>query len=208
MYSSRALYDFISLTIILLIERGYFVASCLTSNPAFPAPFVLAAQITTLTDTLRAAWLAYDANPGTTEKEALDLAHDALIAALISDAGYVTGKSGGDPNKIKSGGYTPSKEKSVAEKPPYNAEPGSKPGRAKLYYQKGDHDMAVVWLAYIGTETPGTMTNYVPCAGTTHDSFEVSGFTSGDWVNFVGAPIATNGDGTLHWTPPLLVLIP
>ncbi len=208
MYFARALYDFISLTIVLLIERGYFVASCLTTNPAFPTPFVLAAQITSLTDTLKAAWLAYEANPGTTEKEALDLAHDALIEALISDAAYVTGKAGGDPIKIKSGGYTPSKEKSSSEKPPYDAEPGSKPGSAKLYYQKGKHDLAVVWLAYIGTQAPGTITNYVPCAGTTLDSFEVTGFTSGDWVNFVGAPIATKGDGTFHWTPPLLVLIP
>ena len=208
MYFAKALYDFISLTIVLLIERGYFVASCLTLNSTFPAPFVLAAQITTLTDTLKAAWLAYEANPGTTEKEALDLAHDALIEALISDAAYVTGKAGGDPIKVKSGGYTPSKEKSIAEKPPYDAEPGSKPGSAKLYYKKGKHDLTVVWLAYIGTVAPGTMTNYVPCAGTTFDSFEVSGFTSGDWVYFVGSPISTNSDGSFHWTPPLLVLIP
>jgi len=208
MYYARALYDFVTLTIVLLIERGYFVASCLTSNPSFPTPFVLAAEITTLTDTLKAAWLAYNANPGTHEKEALTLAQDALIAALKSDADYVTGKSAGDPIKIKSGGYTPSKAKSTTEKPPYDAKAGSKPGRVKLYYQKGDHDMAVVWLAYIGTEAPGTMTNYVPCAGTTLDSIEVTGFTSGDWVNFVASPIAANGDGTFHWTPPLLVLIP
>ena len=110
--------------------------------------------------------------------------------------------------KIKSGGYTPLKPRNIAENPPYEAEPGSKPGRAKLYYQKGEHDKSVVWFAYIGSEAPGTMTNYVPCAGTTLDSIEVAGFTSGDWVNFVASPIAANGDGTFHWTPPLLVLIP
>ena len=208
MFYSVALLDFVNITILLLIQRGYYVGVCLTNNPTFPTPFVLATQITLLTDALKAAMLAYEANPGTTEKDALDLAEAALIAALKSDAGYVTGKAAGDPIKIKSGGYNPSKEKNITEKPSYDAEPGSTKGSAKLHFQKGLHDKAVVWLAFVGAEAPGTFTSYVPCVGTTHDSFEVTGFTSGDWVNFVGSPIAADGDGSFHWTPPLLVLIP
>ena len=208
MFYSVALLDFVKLSIVLLIERGYFVASCLTSNPTFPAPFVLAAQITTLTDTLKTAWLAYEANPGTDEKEAFDLAHDALIEALLSNAGYVTGKSAGDPIKIKSGGYTPSKERHMNEKPPYDAKPGSKPGRVKLYYQKGEQDVTVIWLEFHGAEAPASISDYAPSAGTTYDSIELTGYTSGEWINFVASPIAVKGDGKFHWTPPLLVLIP
>ncbi len=208
MYYAVALYDFVSLTIVLLIERGYFVASSLTDNPLFPTPFVLATQITTLTDNLRIAWLAYQKNPGTNEKEALRVAKEELIVALKSDASYVTGKSVGNANNIKAGGYTPSKEKSSTEKPFYDAEPGSKPGSVALYYQKGSHDKSIIWLAFHGVEPPNSILDYKLAAGTTLESFELTGYPSGEWFNFVGSPIATNSDGTFHWTPPLLVLIP
>ncbi len=208
MYYATALYDFTVLTYILLIQRGYFVASCLTNNLLFPTPFVLAPQITTLTDNLRNAWMAYLNNPGTDEEEALILAKEALIAALKSDADYVTGKSGGDPNKIIAGGFTPSKEREASEKPPYEAKPGSQPGSAKLYYQKGDHDKAIVWMQFKGEKPPEDISEYEPCAGTTEDLYEKPGYKSGNWYNFIASAIATKSDGTFHWTPPLLVLIP
>jgi len=203
-----ALYDFIGLSYIMLIQRGYLVASSLETNPLFPSPFVAASQIGTLTGNLRTAWLAWLANPGTDEEEALLAAKEALIAALRSDADYVTGKSGGDANKIISGGFTPSTEKEITEKPPYDAQPGSQPGSAKLYYQKGDHDKSIVWMEFIGKTPPDSVKGYEPSVGTTSDTFEKPGYTSGDWVNFIASPIATNSDGTFHWTPPLLVLIP
>ena len=208
MYYAYALYDFTTLSIIQLISRGYLVASCLTNNLLFPAPFVLAAQITILTDNLRNANMAYLNNPGKDEEEAVKVAKEALIAALKSDADYVTGKSGGDPNKIISGGYTPSKERETNEKPPYDATPGSKPGSVDLYYQKGDKDKAIVWLKFYGETPPDDISDYEPCIGTTSDSFEKDGFKSGEWMNFIASPIATNSDGTFHWTPPLKVLIP
>ena len=208
MFYSKALYDFVALSYILLISRGYLVASCLTNHIVFTTPFVLATQITTLTDNLKNAYLAYLNNPGKDEEEALLAAKEALIAALRSDADYVTGKSGGDANKIISGGFTPSTEKEITEKPPYDAQPGSQPGSAKLYYQKGDHDKSIVWMEFIGKTPPDSVKGYEPSVGTTSDTFEKPGYTSGDWVNFIASPIATNSDGTFHWTPPLLVLIP
>ena len=208
MFYSKALYDFVALSYILLISRGYLVASCLTNHIVFTTPFVLATQITTLTDNLKNAYLAYLNNPGKDEEEALLAAKEALIAALRSDADYVTGKSGGDANKIISGGFTPSAEKEITEKPPYEAKPGSQPGSAKLYYQKGEHDKAIVWMESHGEDPPENISDYLPCVGTTKDSYEKPGYKSGEWMNFIASPIASNGDGTFHWTPPLLVLIP
>jgi hypothetical protein len=158
---------------------------------------------------LKTCYVNYLKTHSEEDEQALIAADNELTLKLKGDADYVTMKSEGNADLIRSGGFTPSKEREIPEKPPYEVTAGSKAGSVTLYYHKGKYDEGVVWLKYPGQEAPENFDSYKFCAGTTLNKLEKSGFVTGTWWVFIaGAISAKSEEGECEWSPPMVQLIP
>jgi hypothetical protein len=203
----RATYDFESLIVPLLIERAWLILSFLTGNVLFPTPTVgIPALKQSITD-LQDAWIAYENNPGPSERDALNAIQNELNGKLKADADYVSSISGGDAKKISSGGYTPTKEKVKKDKNLYDVVPGSEPTNLDCYYKKAANEASVVW-AYYKKQDPPILMDPNSLKATTKDNFELTGLVSGAYYCVMAAPVKTKTDGSLKFMKPITVLVP
>lgn len=88
-----------------LVEKGRNHVTKLTGNAAFPTPTPTLAALTAACDALDTANQAFDFNRGKTEKEARDVAFDALLDLLRELAGYVQAHGNNDKELILSTGF-------------------------------------------------------------------------------------------------------
>jgi hypothetical protein len=93
------------ITSTALVEKGRNNVTMMTGNLAFATPEPALATVTTACNTLDAATQAYNFNRGKVEKDARDMAYDALYALLGELGSYVQTASNGAKDVILSAGF-------------------------------------------------------------------------------------------------------
>jgi hypothetical protein len=151
-----------------------------------------------MAEELRGKLNAWEANHGDAEEAALREGETEITGVLMADADYVSSKAGGDSEKIKLGGYTPSTPKSKIEKLPYDVNAGTDPGTVVCFYKNGIHDVSVVW-ACVPKKDPPAVFDPSMVYSTSTDKLIIEGLIRDSIYLFYVAVVKTKSNGKLRF---------